>query len=95
MKITRDEVNRVAHLARLQLEEAETEALTGDMNSILEYIDKLGSLDTDGIEPTYHAVAVTNAFREDVQKREFSSREALSNAPDCEEGSFKVPKVIE
>lgn len=95
VKISRDEVSHVANLARLDFGDDEIETLTGQMNSILDYIDKLGELNTEDVEPTYHAVPVTNAFREDERKREFSVDEALANAPDSEEGNFKVPKVLE
>jgi len=95
VKLSKEKVNSVAHLARLELADDEAERLTGDMNNILGYIDKLGELDTDGVEPTCHAVPVTNAFREDKLDRYFTVEEALKNAPDSEDGSFKVPKVIE
>jgi len=95
LKIQKEDVHKVAHLARLELSEDESRRLTGDMNNILSYIDKLAELDTEEIEPTSHAVAVTNAFREDVSKDFFTAEEGLSNAPDAEDGSFKVPKVIE
>ena len=95
MKLTKEEVNKVAHLARLELKKDEVERLTGDMNNILDYISKLNELDTDSVEPTCHAVSVTNAFRDDVQKGDFSIEEAVANAPVTEEGNFKVPKVIE
>lgn len=95
MKLTKEEVNKVAHLARLELKDDETKRMTGDMNNILGYINKLGELDTDKVEPTCHAVPVTNAFREDVQKNEFTIEEVLSNAPSSEASCFKVPKVID
>ena len=94
MKLTKEEVNKVAHLARLELSEDERSRMTGDMNNILDYINKLSELDTDNVEPTCHAVPVTNAFREDVQKNDFTIEEAIANAPSSEDGSFKVPKVI-
>ena len=95
MKIQTEDVRKVAHLARLELSEDEAQRLTGDMNNILGYIDKLAELDTEGVEPTSHAVPVTNVFREDVRKDFFSVDEGLANAPSVEEGSFKVPRVIE
>ena len=95
MKIQTEEIHKVAHLARLELSEDESQRLTGDMNNILGYIDKLAELNTEKVEPTSHAVPVTNAFREDTCKDFFSTEEGLSNAPDAEDGSFKVPKVIE
>ena len=93
--LTRETVDRVAHLARLELKEEEAVRLTSDMNSILGYIDKLSELDTEAVEPTSHAVPVTNAFRDDVVVRDFDHEAGLANAPSAEEGSFKVPRVIE
>ena len=95
MKISREEVLKVAHLARLELDGGETDGLTGDMNSILGYIDKLAELDTGNVAPTSHAVPVTNAFRGDKRDDYFTRDEGLANAPDSEDGCFKVPKVIE
>ncbi len=95
MKITRKEVDHVAHLARLEISGEEVDVLTDQMNDILEYIGKLNELDTDEVEPTCHAVEVTNAFREDVRRKRFTVGDALANAPDSDDGNFKVPKVIE
>ena len=95
MKISREEVLKVAHLARMELEESEAERLTGDMNNILGYIDKLAELDTKNVEPTSHAVPVKNVFRDDERRESLNVDEGLANAPDSAEGSFKVPKVIE
>ena len=93
--LSKEEVQKVAHLARLELQGGEEEALTADLNNILGYIDKLNELDSKGVKPTFHAVPVTNAFREDERKDYFTVEKGLKNAPDSEEGSFKVPKVIE
>ena len=95
MKITRDDVEHVARLARLRLQPAELEALTGQMDTILDYVEKLNELDTDGIEPTAHAVPLENAFREDEVKPSIGIARARQNAPEVEGDCFKVPKVIE
>ena len=95
MELTDKDVQKVAKLARLNIQQAEADRLTGEMNSILGYIDKLAELNTDGVEPTFHASAANNAFREDVCKRSLPVEEGLANAPASEDGSFKVPKVIE
>ena len=95
MALEKKDVNKVAHLARLEISSTEMDRLTTDMNSILGYIDKLAELNTDGVEPTSHAVPVTNAFREDERKEYFSVQKGLSNAPDSEDGCFKVPRVID
>ncbi len=94
MKITREEIEYVAKLARLELTEAEKETFTGQMDAILAYVDKLNELDTDGIIPTSHAVPMENAFREDVTALHRLDN-ALANAPDRVESFFRVPKVIE
>ncbi|BCR03668.1 aspartyl/glutamyl-tRNA(Asn/Gln) amidotransferase subunit C [Desulfuromonas versatilis] len=95
MKITRAEVEHVARLARLSLEERELEALTGQMDAILGYVDKLNELDTQGIVPTAHAVPMENAFREDAGVPSIGIDKALANAPAPSPAGFKVPRVIE
>ena len=95
MKISRKEVEHVAGLARLALNDEELDQLTGQMDQILDYVDKLGELDTENILPTAHAVPVENAFREDVVKPPIGIDKALQNAPDPANNCFRVPKVIE
>ncbi len=95
MKIDRKEVEYVAHLARLELKPKEAEEFTGQLDQILGYFDKLNLLDTSGVEPTSHAIPITNAFREDEVKESCDQDTALENAPSEEGGFFKVPKIIE
>jgi aspartyl-tRNA(Asn)/glutamyl-tRNA(Gln) amidotransferase subunit C len=95
MKISREEVEHVARLARLALQPAELEALTSQMDSILGYVEKLNELDTEGIIPTAHAVPMENAFREDLVKPSIGIERAQQNAPATDGSCFKVPKVIE
>jgi len=95
MKITKDEVLYVADLARLDLDEAAIEKFAGQIDSILDYVDKLNEVDTAGVRPTSHAIFLTNAFREDEPKEHLDREEALANAPQKEDGSFIVPKIIE
>jgi aspartyl-tRNA(Asn)/glutamyl-tRNA(Gln) amidotransferase subunit C len=92
--ITRDDVKKIAELARLQIPENELEKFTGQMNQILEFVERLNSLDTGGITPTSHAIPITNAFREDKVVESPESTAALEQAPDQEGHLFKVPKVI-
>ena len=94
MKITKDEVLYVADLARLDLDEASIEKFAGQIGDILEYVDKLNEVDTEGIRPTSHAIFLTNAFRDDEQGHSLDREQALVNAPDQEDGNFVVPKVI-
>lgn len=93
--ISRQEVEYVAHLARLEIDDAQKDKFTAQLNDILLYIDKLNELDTKGIEPMSHAIAVTNAFREDNVLDSIGTEKALANAPDARGEFFRVPKVIE
>ncbi len=95
MKITREEVEHVARLARLELTEEEKDLFTGQMDAILAYVDKLNELDTANVVPTSHAVPMENAFREDEVRPSIGIDNALANAPERAEGFFRVPKVIE
>lgn len=95
MKISRSEVEHVARLARLALDPAELEALTGDMDAILAYVDQLDRLDTAGIVPTAHAVPMANAFRPDEVRASFTPEQAQANAPSPDPAGFRVPRVIE
>ena len=95
MKITREEVEHVAHLARLDFSEEEKVKFTSQLNDILMYMDKLNEADTAGIEPMSHAIALENAFRGDAVKDSLSQELSLSNAPEARGPFFRVPKVIE
>jgi aspartyl-tRNA(Asn)/glutamyl-tRNA(Gln) amidotransferase subunit C len=95
VKITRETIEHVANLARLNLSESEKEKLTSEMGSILTYVDKLNELDTKSIQPTSHVLPVKNVFREDKTEKSFEREKILSNAPSQEDGCFKVPKVVE
>lgn len=94
MRIKREEVEHVAHLARLNLEGDELDQMTEQLDMILSYVAKLDELDTTGVEPTTHAFSITNAFREDTVKPSLEQDEALANGPDHNEDSFIVPRVI-
>ena len=95
MKITRAEVEHVSRLARLALSEAELDSLTGEMDAILDFVDQLNALDTQGIVPTAHAVPMENAFRPDEVRPGLTTEQALSNAPDATNNAFRVRRVIE
>lgn len=95
MKITRKEVEYVAHLARLKLSEEEAENFTSQLDQILTYFEKLNELDTKDIEPTAHCIPMVNAFREDEVKQSLPVEDSLANAPAKEGNFFKVPKIIE
>jgi len=94
MKITKNEVLYVADLARLNLDAAAIEKFAGQIGEILDYVDKLNEVNTEGVNPTSHAISLTNAFREDEQKEQLDREQALANAPQKEDGNFLVPKVV-
>lgn len=94
MSVTRKQVEHIADLARLQLDEGELEEYTAQLNKILEYVDKLNELDTENVKPLSHPVEGTNVFREDELKPSINREEVLKNAPSKNEEFFKVPKVI-
>jgi aspartyl-tRNA(Asn)/glutamyl-tRNA(Gln) amidotransferase subunit C len=94
MTISRDEVLQIARLARIELRDDEVETYQRDLNSILDYIDKLRDLDAPEARTT-HAVALESRMREDVVERQLALADVLRNAPDSEDGQFRVPKVVE
>jgi aspartyl-tRNA(Asn)/glutamyl-tRNA(Gln) amidotransferase subunit C len=94
-KISIQEVDQVARLARLELSAAEKERMRSELDGILSYIDKLRGLDTRDVEPTSHAVPVTNVMRDDVERPSLPQEEMLANAPDRHRDLFRVPKIIE
>ena len=95
MPLTKAEVEHVARLARLELNENEKEQFTGQLNDILGFVEKLNQLDTASIEPTAHAIPVTNVFRPDRAGSSLEPDQALANAPDRVDDYFKVPKILE
>ena len=94
MKITKEEVLYVAHLARLDLDAQSIEKFAGQIDEILGYIEKLKQVDTENINATSHAIFLTNAFREDEEQEHLDRNRALANAPESEDGSFVVPKIV-
>ncbi len=95
MKITRQEVEHVAKLARLELSEQDKEKLTDQLSNILTYVEKMNELDTTGIEPTSHVLNISNVMRDDVPVESLPQGRAIGNAPDKALGHYKVPKIIE
>jgi len=93
--ITRPEVERIADLARLSLSEAEAEQMAGDLATILEYVETLSGLDTQGVEPTAHVLPLATPLREDEPRPGLPAERALAGAPRTAEGAFLVPAVIE
>ena len=95
MKITSAEVRHVATLARLDLAQDEQERLAGELDRILEYMDKLSELDTDGVEPLSYAVDVVNVLRPDRVVNQPRTEDLLRNAPARDDDFLSVPKIIE
>jgi aspartyl-tRNA(Asn)/glutamyl-tRNA(Gln) amidotransferase subunit C len=95
MDISRQEVEHVARLARLELTDDEKLTFTRQLSSILTYMDQLKTVDTTGVEPTATVLPVTNVFREDEVQPSLSQEHALANAPDQSGGFFRVPRILE
>ncbi|MBE9519543.1 MAG: Asp-tRNA(Asn)/Glu-tRNA(Gln) amidotransferase subunit GatC [Proteobacteria bacterium] len=94
MKISPEEVKHVADLARLEMTPEEVESMTQQLDGILSYVAKLNELDTEGVQPTTHAISIVNVFREDQVKPSLDREDVLANAPQQDNESFVVPKVI-
>ena len=95
MKISKQEVIDTAELSRLDFEDSELEKFTEQLGNILEYIEDLNELNTDGVEPTSHVLELTTPLREDRVEQLITTEEALQNAPEKDDDFFVVPKVIE
>jgi aspartyl-tRNA(Asn)/glutamyl-tRNA(Gln) amidotransferase subunit C len=95
LSISVKDVEHVADLARLDLSEEEKDRYAGQLNAILKYAEKLNELDTDGVEPTSHVLPLANVMREDEVRPSWPVEKVLANAPDEEDGQFKVPAVLE
>jgi aspartyl-tRNA(Asn)/glutamyl-tRNA(Gln) amidotransferase subunit C len=98
MKISREDVLKVAALANLELTDAEVETYRGQLDDILTYIDKLNEIDTSGVEPLAQVLAASaedSSLREDEVVRADVITEVLQGAPDAEAPYFRVPRVIE
>jgi aspartyl-tRNA(Asn)/glutamyl-tRNA(Gln) amidotransferase subunit C len=93
--ITRQDVEHVAELARLELTAAEKDQFIAQLNSILTYIEKLNELNTTDVEPTSHVIPVSNVFRDDQVRPSLERGLALQNAPQESHFFFKVPRIIE
>jgi aspartyl-tRNA(Asn)/glutamyl-tRNA(Gln) amidotransferase subunit C len=94
-KIDEAQVRKVAKLSRLELTEAEVEEFTGQLSAILDYVEKMNELDTEGIEPLAHCLPISNVFREDCVKESLGTEKALDNAPQRDGDFFKVPKILD
>ncbi|MBI3919919.1 MAG: Asp-tRNA(Asn)/Glu-tRNA(Gln) amidotransferase subunit GatC [Armatimonadetes bacterium] len=95
MLLTREQVDHVGMLARLELDEEEREKSMRELNQILEHFEKLAELDTTGVPPTSHAIPRTNVLRDDTPKPSLDRGKVLANAPESADGCFRVPRVVE
>jgi len=93
VSVSKEEVDKIALLAKLKLSEKEREKFTVQLSEILDYINKLNELDTEHVKPMYHILDFDTPLREDETKSTLSRERALMNAPAQEDGYFKTPKV--
>ena len=94
MEISQQEVEHIAKLARLELDEAEKGTFARQLSAILTYMDELKTLDTSGVEPTATGPVKENVFRDDEVRPSLPQEKALMNAPDQAEGFFRVPRIL-
>lgn len=92
--ISRDEVAHLAKLARLGVTDDELDTFASQLDVILDSVAQVGEVAAENIPPTSHAVALTNAFREDVVREGLTRDQALAGAPAAEEGRFRVPRIL-
>jgi len=95
MSVTEKDVQYIANLARLQVNEEEAKSYAKDMSSILEYMELLNEVDTSDVKPLEHVIDLESRFRKDKAEQPLSHEDALKNAPDADSDYFRVPKVIE
>ena len=95
LKLTRQDIESVAYLSRLQLSEEEKDKLTTQINRLLGNFEKLQEINTDDVEPTSHVIPVSNVFRKDESRPSLPAEEVVSNGPRVAGGCFVVPRVVE
>ena len=94
MKVTTEELDKIAHLARIELNGEEKESMLKDFNKILAFVEKVSELDLEGVDPMVYVSDRKNPLREDVLGKESSQQDALKNAPDHDTDYIKVPRVV-
>lgn len=95
MKISREEIEHIASLARLYLSHEEKDLFGYQLSRILDYMEKLNELDTRDVEPTSHVLPLCNVMRDDILKPSIPRKVALANAPDHTDKFYRVPKIID
>ena len=93
--ITKEQVNHIAHLSRLEIQEEEVDGYIEKLEKVVDLFNELNSVDTENIKPTYHVLDLVNVFREDVAQEGMNREEVLKNSKETEAGQFKVPTIIE
>ncbi|MCJ7675145.1 MAG: Asp-tRNA(Asn)/Glu-tRNA(Gln) amidotransferase subunit GatC [Sedimentisphaerales bacterium] len=94
-KIDQTQVKKVAKLSRLELTEEEVQEFTVQLSAILDYVEKLSELDTEGVEPLAHCLPISNVFRQDEIRESLGTEKTLANAPQRDGEFFKVPKILD
>ncbi len=92
--ITKEEVEHVGWLARIEIHESEAEAYAEKLNTVLDYFSQLDEVDTENVSPTYHVADIVNVFREDVVRPSLPQEEVLSNTENKKEGNFLAPRIM-
>ena len=95
MRLSPEEVDHIALLARLELSPAERERATNELSQILGYFETLNQLDTEGVQPMAHVLNMENVLRPDTPRPGLAREAALQNAPEAADGMFQVPRVVE
>ena len=95
MKVSQEDVKKIAHLARLEMPESKIGEMQDSINKVLVWMEALNSVDTSEVEPLVHMTSALNNFREDEAKVTLDRAKALALGPDINETCFKVPQVIE
>ena len=93
--ITKEQVNHIAHLSRLEIQEDEVDGYIEKLEKVVDLFNELNSVDTENIKQTYHVLDLVNVFREDVAQEGMNREEVLKNSKETEAGQFKVPTIIE
>ena len=93
--ITKEQVNHIAHLSRLEIQEDEVDGYIEKLEKVVDLFNELNSVDTENIKPTYHVLDLVNVFREDVAQEGMHREEVLKNSKETEAGQFKVPTILE
>ncbi|MEW6087903.1 MAG: Asp-tRNA(Asn)/Glu-tRNA(Gln) amidotransferase subunit GatC [bacterium] len=95
MSVNKEIVQKIARLANIYFKEEELEISTKELNQILNYVEKLSSLDTSAINPTFQVTPIENIYRNDIAQKSLDLENTLPNAPEKEGEFFKVPKIID